>query len=335
MDTFTASAMESAALPVIDVSGLSSSKEGERRAVAEAIGKAATESGFFYVANHGVPEGLVDAVFAETRKFFDQPLEAKERIAMTHSFCNRGWEPLKTQSLDVTAPPDVKESAYIGRELPLDHPWVEARRFNHGPNQWPMDMPGFKPTMNAYYAAMLDLSERIMRGIALSLGLAEDHFAFFMREPMATLRLLHYPPQPADALDRQTGAGAHTDYGATTLLLQDENGGLQVKAADESWIHATPIPGTFVFNLGDMIARWTNDRYRSTVHRVVNLSGKERYSIPFFVAGNPDAVIECLPGCLAAGESPKYEPTTAEGHMREQYGRSYGAAKKAAGQARA
>ncbi len=141
---------------------------------------------------------------------------------------------------------------------------------------------------------------------------------------MATVRLLHYPPQPAQGDPAQKGAGAHTDFGGLTLLRQGNIGGLQVwDQGNGSWIHADPLPGTYVVNLGDMISRWTNDRYRSTVHRVVNVSGQERYSVPFFYTGNYAFKVECIPTCLAPGEQPKYPPITVEQHMRAMYKRTY------------
>ncbi len=311
-------------LALIDVGGLSSPNLAVRQAVADEMRAACLGPGFFYIRNHGIAAGLVDAVMAETKAFFGQAVDAKAQVAKTRSPCNRGWEPLRAQALEPGTAPDLKESFYLGRELASDHPSVVAGKFNHGPNQWPAALPGFRPMMRAYYEAMLDLSERMMRGLALSLGLAEDYFDAFMREPMATLRLLHYPPHPADAPENQRGAGAHTDYGVLTFLLQDANGGLQVHdAATGRWIDAAPVPGSYVVNLGDTIARWTNDRYHSTLHRVINASGQERYSVPFFFNGNADHVVSCLPGCLAQGEAPKYRPNTVAGHMAEMYGRSY------------
>jgi isopenicillin N synthase-like dioxygenase len=329
-DSLHAAEISTNQLPVIDVSGLSSSKFTDHKAVADAMHAACVNNGFFYIANHGVPQGLIDAVQEQTRIFFDQPEEDKRKVSKALSNCNRGWEPLKAQTLDVNAPPDLKETYYMGLELPADHPMVVARKFNYGPNLWPQDLLGFKPTMRAYHSAMRDLSERVMIGLALSLDLPEDYFDGFNRDPLSTLRILHYPPHPADAEAGQAGAGAHTDYGALTLLLQDSNGGLQVRDAGNSWIHAAPIPGTFVFNIGDAIARWTNDLYRSTVHRVVNVSGKRRYSVPFFYSGNADHPLECIPGCLKPGETPKYPTATVAEHMQQMYARSYSAAPKAA-----
>lgn len=324
--TLEAVRVADASLPVIEVGGLSASDPAQRRAVGAMLKAACLDKGFFYVTGHGIPAGLIAAVFDEAKRFFDQPAAAKAAVDKAHSFCNRGYEPLRAQTLEAGAPPDLKESFYIGPELSLDDPRVAARRFNRGPNLWPTDMPGFRPAMQAYFAAMLDLGERLMRGLALSLDLPEDHFATFSHDPLATLRLLHYPPQPANAAPGEKGAGAHTDFGGLTLLLQDTVGGLQVQdIATGKWVHAAPIPGTFVVNLGDMIARWTNDRYRSTLHRVVNASGRERYSVPFFFVGNPDHAVACLPNCLAPGETAKYPATTVEGHLQEMYRRTYAA----------
>lgn len=315
-----AATVETGALPVIDVSGLSASDPAKRAAVGAALRAACLDKGFFYCTGHGIPQGLIDAVFAETRAFFDLPEAAKLAIDKGQSFANRGYERLRGQTLEAGAPADLKEGFYIGTELPMDDPRVVARRFNRGPNLWPADLPGFRPAMVAYFAAMLDLGERLFRGIALSLDLPEEHFAGFVRDPLATLRLLHYPPQPKDAAENEKGAGAHTDFGGLTLLLQDDVGGLQVfDTASGGWVHAQPVPGAFVVNLGDMIARWTNDRYRSTLHRVVNASGRERYSVPFFFTGNPDHEV----ANLVAGEAAKYPPTTVEAHIRSMYDKTY------------
>lgn len=324
--TLNAIKVDKASLPVVDISGLASSDPAARRAVADELRRACLDKGFFYAAGHGIPQLLFNDTFAEAKAFFDQPEAVKLQADKASSFCNRGYERMRGQTLEQNAPPDLKEGFYIGPDLSLDDPRVVARRFNHGPNQWPSGLPGFKRAMQAHFDAMLGLSQRLMTGIALSLDLPEDHFAEFCHQPLATLRLLHYPPQPANAAENEKGAGAHTDFGGLTLLVQDDVGGLQVwDAGSEGWIHAAPVPGTFVVNLGDMIARWTNDRYRSTLHRVVNASGRERYSIPFFYGGNPDTLVECLPNCRASGEIAKYPPVTVEGHLASMYTRTYGA----------
>lgn len=313
-----------ATLPIIDISGLSSANIADRKAVGAALRAACLDKGFFYIKNHGVSEALVSDVFSEAAAFFALPSEQKDEVDKAKSPCNRGYEPLQGQTLEAGAPPDLKEGYYVGPDHAPDDPRVIAGMFNHGANQWPAQRPNFKPVMQAYLNEMMALSARMMEGIALSLDLPENYFDGYNRDPMATVRLLHYPPQPAQARPNQKGAGAHTDFGGLTLLRQDDVGGLQVwDQASDGWIHADPVPGTYVVNLGDMIARWTNDRYRSTVHRVVNMSGRERYSVPFFYTGNYAHTVECIPTCLSPGEAPKYPPITVEAHMREMYKRTY------------
>jgi isopenicillin N synthase-like dioxygenase len=320
-----AARVSGATLPVIDIAGLASAWLADRQEVAAALRAACLDNGFFYIRNHGIPEDLVEAVFAQAARFFALPVEEKLALDKARSRANRGYEPLGGQTLQEGAAPDLKEGFYIGPEHGADDPRVVAGKFNHGPNLWPQRPASFRPTMEAYFQAMLALGRRLMGGLALSLDLPEDYFAAFSTEPMATLRLLHYPPQPVDAGAAQMGAGAHTDFGGITLLRQDDTGGLQVwDQATGGFIHANPVKGAYVVNLGDMIARWTNDRYRSTLHRVINTSGRERYSVPFFYVGNYDHTVACIPTCLAPGSQPKYPPTTVEAHLREMYRRTYG-----------
>ncbi|WP_315836315.1 isopenicillin N synthase family dioxygenase [Bradyrhizobium prioriisuperbiae] len=319
-----AARVQSASLPVIDIGGLSSDKLSDREAVGARLRAACLHNGFFYISHHGVSDQLVADVFAEAASFFELPPERKAEVDKSRSKANRGYEPLQGQTLEPGAPPDLKEGYYIGPEHAAADPRVLAGMFNHGANQWPASRPRFKPVMEAYLEVMLALSERMMSGIALSLSLSEDYFTGYCTDAMATVRLLHYPPQPAQGVPNQKGAGAHTDFGGLTLLRQGDIGGLQVwDQGTSGWIHADPVPGTFVVNLGDMIARWTNDRYRSTLHRVVNASGQQRYSVPFFYTGNYAHKVECIPTCLAPGEQPKYPPITVEEHMRAMYRRTY------------
>jgi isopenicillin N synthase-like dioxygenase len=323
MSALMATAVETTRLPVIDVSGLRSPDLARRRAVGAQLREACLDKGFFYISNHGVPESLIRQTFEASARFFDLPEPVKCALAKKLSPANRGYEPLRLQTLEPGTPPDLKEGFYIGNELAPDHPLVLARKFNHGPNQWPEGLPGFRAAMDSYFAALHEASMLLMRGVALSLELQENHFDALCVDSMETLRLLHYPPQPPHPLPDEKGCGAHTDFGVITLLAQDEAGGLQVHDGENGWIHAPPLPGTFVVNLGDMMARWTNGKYRSTLHRVVNLSGRSRYSMPFFFSGNIDHLVTCLPTCTGPGNPPRYPPVTIEQHFIECYARTY------------
>lgn len=313
-----------AGLPLIDFAGWRCGDRAARRQVAQALRAACEQRGFFYLCNHGVAQELIDAAFAACEAFFDQPMEVKLRLDKALSGCNRGYEPLRAQTLEPGAPPDLKEGFYIGREVAADDPKAQAGRFNVGPNQWPEGLPEFRPAMQAYFAAAQALAADVIRALAASLELPADHFEAYLADAAATLRLLHYPPQPPDPSPGEKGCGAHTDFGGVTLLLQDDCGGLQVWDADaEAWVDAPPLAGTYVVNIGDLVARWTNGRYRSTLHRVVNVSGRERHSIPFFFTGNPDHLVECIATCLAEGERPQHPPITVEAHLRDCYRRTY------------
>lgn len=312
-----------ASLPVIDLSLLAGTDQ-QRQQLARSLADVCLHTGFFYVSNHGIPETLISGVFEESQALFNLPDSEKEAINKSLSKANRGYEPLMGQTLEPGSPPDLKEGFYIGEELDDSDPRVMAGRFNQGANQWPHVLPTFRNTMMEYFKALNALSGRIMEALALSLGLRHDFFEDFCRQPISTLRLLHYPPQPPNPAPGEKGCGAHTDFGGITVLLLDDKAGLQVwDIKGNRWINADPVPGTFVVNLGDMIARWTNDRYRSTLHRVINTSGAERYSVPFFFSGNPDHEVSCLPTCLAEGDQPHYPPTTVEAHLMEMYRRTY------------
>ena len=310
-------------LPMIDMSGLRSPDIDARAAVGRALRAACLDKGFFYLTGHGVSRESRTAAMDAIREFFSLPLEEKLKTDKARSICHRGYEKLQGQTLQPGAPPDLKEGYYIGRELPLDDPRVRAGKFHHGPNIWPETLPRFRADLDAYYAELLQVSRLLMTGLALSLDLDEHYFDPFTAEEIATLRLLHYPEQPPNPRPGEKGCGEHTDFGTITLLLQDDCGGLQVWDKADGWIDAPPIPDTYVVNLGDMVARWTNDTYNSTLHRVINTSGRDRYSIPFFYLGNPDVPIECIPTCLVPGETPKYPPTTVGGHYEAMYDVTY------------
>ncbi|MBL8705529.1 MAG: isopenicillin N synthase family oxygenase [Rhodospirillales bacterium] len=304
-------------VPVIDLGPLSGTDRAAKQRTAAAIGRACEEIGFIYIANHGVPQDLIEHTFAEARRFFALPLAEKSKIPIANSKNFRGYFPLKGETTDVTAMGDLKEGFDLMRELGPDDPDVRTGKPLHGPNQWPSEdvLPGFRQSILAYYAAMEALAQRLLRGMALSLDLDEGFFAGKTQKALAYLRLLHYPPQQGMIDEREIGCGAHSDYGCLTILAQDEVGGLQLRNSAGEWIEAPPIPGTFVINLGDQMARWTNERFQATPHRVINRSGRERYSIPFFFDPDFDAVIECLPSCQGPGNPPKHAPITGGEHL--------------------
>ncbi|BDB68831.1 isopenicillin N synthase family dioxygenase [Comamonas thiooxydans] len=317
--------MSISALPLIDISGLHSHDPVDQHLVAEQLRQACEQRGFFYITGHGIDPALISSLFAASQRFFDLPMTEKLAVDKKLSRCNRGYEPLRAQTLESGAPPDLKESFYAGAEVAANDARVLAGRFNTGPNQWPETLPDFRAVMQNYYQAAYGLGATIVRGLALSLGVPVSHFDGYLKEAASTLRLLHYPPQPANPEPGEKGCGEHTDFGGVTLLLQDEAGGLQVWDKDlGSWIDAPPMPGAFVVNIGDLFARWTNDRYVSTLHRVINVSGRERYSVPFFFTGNPLHKVECIPTCLDEGELPRYPAVTVEQHQIECYRRTYG-----------
>jgi len=250
-------------IPLIDFGPFLQGDAAARRAVAKAIGRACEEIGFFYIRNHGVDPKLRDATIAEMKRFFALAQAEKEKISVRNSPVHRGYYGSGEENLDPAKQQrggDLKEGVNIGRDLGPDDSDVMAGTPLHGPNQWPENLPGWKEQMNAYYEAMVALGKRVMASFAVALDLPEDHFEKDLTKPMTTLRLLHYPPQQGRITEEQIGAGAHTDFGCFTMLWQDQTGGLQVRNSRGEWLDATPIPDTYVVNIGDMMARRTIDR---------------------------------------------------------------------------
>jgi isopenicillin N synthase-like dioxygenase len=318
-------------IPVVDLADTHGGDPSTLKRAAWEIHKACRETGFFYVSNHGVRQALVEGQFTWARRFFDLPMEEKMSIDLKKSKSAAGYAPIARQALDSqntnakASPPDLKESFYFADELPDDHPFAAAGMRGFGNNQWPRSLPGFREQMLAYQAALRKVGDHVLSLIALSIDLPAEHFVPFYDVPMKNVRLIRYPPQPADALFNQIGAGAHTDWGGITLLAQDNLGGLEVANVAGEWLEAKPIADTFVVNLGDLMARWTNGLYKSTMHRVRNnRANKDRYSIPFFYSPRPTAVVTCLPTCTDAAHPARFAPCTVREHMDEMFRRSYG-----------
>ncbi|KAF2148166.1 putative oxidoreductase [Myriangium duriaei CBS 260.36] len=317
--------------PIFDLSAL---YEGDAEAKAKLVQKVkecCLHNGFFQIVGHRVPLALQEDVLCSLKEFFSLTQEEKNTVHKGVTTWNRGYENIGSQILEAGTNPDLKEGFYVGEEIPTDHPYFLQRKLNSGPNQWPVAMKNaekFKLSSLAYYSEMHRLARDVLSLIALTLDLEADFFSGFTEGAVATLRYLHYPPQPADSDEKLSrGIGAHTDFGSVTLLMQDEVDGLQVyeKSTDE-WLDVVPIKGAYVVNLGNMFMRWSNDKYISNLHRVINKSGKERYSVPFFFSGNPDYSITCLPNCRREGEPSKYPPITVMDCVGGSYKSSYGKA---------
>ncbi|MEV4533504.1 2-oxoglutarate and iron-dependent oxygenase domain-containing protein [Asanoa sp. NPDC049518] len=271
-------------LPVIDVGPLRSG--GDPDGVAREIESACRDTGFFYVTGHGIPGELLARLDAAARAFFALPEPEKLAIAMRHAGpAWRGYFPLGGEL--TAGRPDHKEGIYFGEELADGDPRTGLPL--HGRNLFPAGE--LRGAVLEYIAALTGLAQDVMRGVARSLDLPADYFASgYTRVPTVLFRIFHYPPQPPDT--DEWGVGEHTDYGLLTLLAQDPNGGLAVRTPG-GWVDAPPLPGTFVCNIGDMLERLTGGWYRSTLHRVRNVSGNERLSYPFFF--DPDFLAEVPP----------------------------------------
>ena len=309
-------------VPLIDLGPLRDGSAAGLAQVAGRIGAAARDIGFFAVCNHGVPDDLVAEMFAAARAFFALPVAVKDELAIETSPVYLGYARVELERLDPTLPGDVKESFNMGRERAADDPDVAAGAPFVGANRWPA-LPGFRAVMVRYFEALTRAGLDIHRAIAADLGLPAGYFADAYSRPLTALRVLRYPPHPGAFDGTQYGAGPHTDYGGLTLLAQDGTEGLEVRRRDGTWIPVAPAPGTFVCNIGDAMMRWTNDVYVSNAHRVVNRSGRERYSAAFFCEPNPDAQIACIPACASDANPAKYPPIAFADFLRSKLEPTY------------
>lgn len=299
----TAKQIAVADIPVIDVAPLAAGRSEDVQAVGAQMREAAERSGFFYVRNHGIPERLIRDTDAMARRFFALPQEKKLEVAPRDR--HRGFLGIGQAKMYGGARVDLKESFVWGLDTAEDDPDLLAGPVNGmvGPNRWPESMPELRPQLNAYFDAAHHCARLLLRALAVSLGAAEDYFIRCMHKPISRGTLVWYPPQPRDAGEDQFGVAPHTDYGVITLLHQDEVGGLQVATRKGEWVTAHPVEGTLVINSGDLLGRWSNDRFKSNPHRVVNSSGRERLSIAMFVDPDFDTPINPV---VQPGESAHY-----------------------------
>ena len=283
---------------------------------ADKLGKSFEEYGFAIIADHGIPQPLIDDAEAKAKQYFALPEEAKRKYAIPGGGGARGYTPFGIETAKGATAHDLKEFWHVGRELPAGHRFREMM----ADNIWPDEIPGFKDTFLKLYDAFDEAGLKILAAIARYLGLASDYFDATVENGNSVLRLLHYPPQEANT-GGHLRAGAHEDINTITLLLGAEEAGLELLTKDGRWIPVSPRPGELVVNIGDMLQRLTNGVLRSTSHRVVNPAPERkshaRYSMPFFLHFHPEFLIEALPGTVPAGEEPRWPPISSHDYLQE------------------
>jgi len=299
-------------VPLIDIGSLPQrGADGATESVALAIASACKNTGFFYVANHGVQKQTIADVFEANKRFHARPDEDKLKLRLNR--WHRGYQSLGGSKLNSSARfkaarhPNQLESFFVRHEVDPGHADYENKPLQ-GPNQWPED-PWFVAAVRKYDAAVLDLGMRLLPAFSLALGQDADFFSRRFAPASTALRLIHYPPTPADRPEDLYGANEHTDYGFMTLLVQDSIGGLQVQFSDGSWVAVPYIPDTYVVNIGDMLSRWTNGYFHSTPHRVLNASTqRDRYSVAYFFDPDLDTMISGLPNLADPASQVRFDP---------------------------
>jgi isopenicillin N synthase-like dioxygenase len=316
----------SLAVPVVPLGAFLRGGRSERAAAARAFGRAMEQAGFVTITEHGVPDALVRSTYADVRAFFGLPLAAKGACTPPEQAKGRGYLPLGIESVAATlagrTPPDLCEALVFAS--------LQRERRGQGlPNYWPTDPASLAANVNGYFDAMFSLAQALMRLSALALDLPEDWFAPMYSEPALTLRFVNYPDQANPPEAGQLRYGAHHDYGGLTILRQDEApGGLQICDAEGRWHDVPPHPESFVINVGDLMSRWTNGRWRSTLHRVVNparaLTGStQRLSMVAFTGPGADTEVRCLPTCRGADNPPRFEPVNAAAYVQAKIAASH------------
>jgi isopenicillin N synthase-like dioxygenase len=313
-------------IPVIDFGPYFAGEPEALETLAEALRHACEHVGFLYAANHGVPQDAIDRGFAASRRFHALPLEEKLRLSLNEN--NIGYMPMNASmqaasTVHKATKPNQNESFFISHDRGVDHPDVVAEIPLRGRNQWPEGLPGLREDMMGYFHALRGMCDRMLPGFAVALGMPADYFTpFFANEAHINLRFLHYPPQE-DMSENTFGTAPHTDNSFMTVLARTDVPGLAMRLPSGEWLAPPVIPGTFLINLGNMMRRWSNDRFLSTPHWVINESGTDRYSIAYFHSPNPASVIECLPSCVSAGNPARYTPAVYRDLVQEFYRKNY------------
>lgn len=307
-------------LPLIDLDHLRCGQTDDRVAVGRQIRRASETVGFFYVGNHGITDEAITEALSAARRFFARPEDEKRAVGVDGR--HRGYLGFGAARMEGAAAADLKESYAFGVERTVPAPDDPAAQLI-GPNQWPSEPPEFAGVVYDLFLSMVAAGRTLLSGIALALDLPAAFFEPAVTDPLARGSLIHYPPRPAASTTTQFGVGAHTDFGLVTLLWQDGVGGLEVQGLDGHWLPVPPVPGTLVVNVGDLLARWSNDRLRSNPHRVVNPGASDRYSIAVFLDPAYETAIDPRDSAGPSGGSARYPRVLAGDYIIQRFESSF------------
>jgi isopenicillin N synthase-like dioxygenase len=316
---------ETEIIPVLDLAPYLAGEPGSAERLAAELRHALTEIGFYFIVNHGVPAAQIREVYRQAARFHAQPLERKLAIRIDRH--NVGYLPfkgdtLRTSTVATVTKANLNEALFVARDLPPDHPDVRADRRFRSANRWPPGLPGFREAIVAYCDAMERLARKLVPLYARALDLPADYFDAPFAEPQYKLRITHYPPQ-ADAPEDEFGIAPHTDTSFLTLVAPNAVPGLAIRTQSGRWIEPPAIPDAYVVNGGQLLQRWTNDRFLATPHRAVNRSGGERYALAFFCDARIDWPVAAVPTCVGPDNPPKYETTCYTDYMVRYQQRTY------------
>ena len=318
------------AIPSISLSSFLNGTAKEQRSIAAHVDEICTSIGFLIIENHGVNSDIISNAWSTLEDFFDLPREDKLKARSADPYCPRGYFPMQAEALaksrGVDTPPDIKERFGVGPMSQPPHPMSdEDFDFHCGENIWPGETARMRAVLTSYFNAMETLGSQLLQLFAAALDLPHDYFDRFHTYPRSALTCNHYPYSDEPLLPNQKGAGEHSDYGTVTILRPDPNvAGLEIKLPTGQWAEAPLVDNKFIVNIGDLMARWTNDRWVSTLHRVVKPSAENgganrRQSMAFFMNTNYDAEIECLPTCLQAGEEARYDAVRSGDYLKARF----------------
>ena len=298
-------------IPILDIGSLVSGQSDPE--LIASLRAACTDVGFFYIKNHQIPLSLVRALKDAAKEFFQAPMSEKMNIAIDSRI--QGYLPLGYRSYEgeERAGTSHQEGFWVGYERAISNQMPLS-----GPNQWPKGYPALKDAMLRYFDCLEGLTQALLQGFSLALGLSPGHLSTYYKQPLSRLKVNHYPPQHDPVSDDDIGVVPHSDSGGFTILWQDEWGGLEIQNKNGEWVGASPVEGAFVINIGNIMQIWSNGEFSSTPHRVINRSGQDRYSIPLFVNPSADSLIMPL-----VGESELYDSFNYGHYQRDLWRRTF------------